>query len=453
MIPPADILLPWQRDFINDRSRFKIGMIARQGGKSFGSALDCVDDVMRRMAEGKVTTWVCLSRGERQSLELMQKVTMHAKAYGSFVNIVEDTYAVDDQKYKLLEVKFPNGSRIIGLPANADTARGFSANVLLDEYAFHADSRGIWKALYPTITRGYRVVVVSTPNGKNNKFYELMTSAPGWSRHVVDIHTVASQGLDINVDELRTGINDQDAWDQEYELKWLDEASAWLSYDLINSVESDQAGDPELYAHGMCVVGVDIGTRKDLFVIVVLELVGDVWVTRELITRQRIKFQEQDDLLAYVMGKYRVIRVVMDQTGMGEKPVEDAKRRHGQSRVEGLLFTLQSKLHLATLLKEAFQSRTVRIQMGDDALRRDLHKVKRDTTPNGNARFIADSDSDGHADRFWAYALALYGTTNRSGPMEYTSVSRDGDDETEDRNDEHGDWFAHLGDRTGAMHQ
>ena len=32
--------------------------------------------------------------------------------------------------------------------ANPDTARGFSANVFLDEFAFHKDSREIWKALF-----------------------------------------------------------------------------------------------------------------------------------------------------------------------------------------------------------------------------------------------------------------------------------------------------------------
>ncbi len=51
-------------------------------------------------------------------------------------------------------------------------------------------------------------------------------------------------GLPRDIDELRTGIADDDAWAQEYELKYLDEASAWLSYDLITSVEDPARGDP-----------------------------------------------------------------------------------------------------------------------------------------------------------------------------------------------------------------
>lgn len=45
-------------------------------------------------------------------------------------------------------------------------------------------------------------------------------------------------------------------WSQEYELKWLDEASAWLSFELISSCEDDLAGRPELYQGGPCYVGV-----------------------------------------------------------------------------------------------------------------------------------------------------------------------------------------------------
>ena len=55
------------------------------------------------------------------------------------------------------------------------------------------------------------------------------------SRHVVDIHRAADEGLPRNVAELRAGLNDDDLRRREYELEWLDEALAWLSYDLIRS--------------------------------------------------------------------------------------------------------------------------------------------------------------------------------------------------------------------------
>jgi phage FluMu gp28-like protein len=150
---------------------------------------------------------------------------------------------------------------------------------------------------------------------------------------------------------------------------------------------------------------VDIAIRNDLFVIWVAELIGDVLWTREVFAGKRLKFAEQDIELARVMRTYRVVRCAMDQTGMGEKPVEDAKRRYGE-RVEGVLFSGARKLDLATSIKERMEDRRLRLPAGDRVLRADLHAVKKLTGPTGAARLVADSDSAGHADRFWAGALA-----------------------------------------------
>ena len=92
------------------------------------------------------------------------------RPWGSIVKAYERDYRTDEATYRALEIEYPNGSRITALPANPDTARGFSANVFLDEFAFHLDSRKIWTALFPVISAGWKLRVVSTPNGKGNKF-------------------------------------------------------------------------------------------------------------------------------------------------------------------------------------------------------------------------------------------------------------------------------------------
>lgn len=437
---PVINFMPYQRAWIADDSRFKIGMFARQTGKTFSTGGECADDCFRGWAEDRRARWVILSRGERQAAEMMTEVIKpFTKAFYEVYNTIvkggeprfeESEFRAPQEKgpdavYKQLEVAFPNGSRITALPANPDTARGFSANVILDEFAFHAKSRDIWSALFPVISKGkQKLRVISTPNGKGNKFYELMTTEGSvWSRHVVDIYEAVRQGLDRDVDMLRKGMADEDAWAQEYELKWLDEASAWLDYDLISSCEHEGAGKPESYTGGPCFVGVDIAARNDLFVIWVDELVGDVLWTREVIVRRRVSFAEQDRLLDDVFRRYRVIRCKMDQTGMGEKPVEDAKRRHGASRVEGVLFSAANKLGMATVLKERFQDRKKRIPAGDPALRSDLHAIKSQVGVTGQRRLIADGETDGHADRFWAGALAATAAELGEASYEYIPAS------------------------------
>ena len=172
---------------------------------------------------------------------------------------------------------------------------------------------------------------------------------------------------------------------------------------------------------GACFVGMDIAARNDLFVIWVAEQVGDVLWTREIIERRGASFAEQDALLDDVFRRYRVIRACIDQTGMGEKPVQDAQRRHGSLRVEGVLFTGPNKLTLATQGKEAFEDRKIRIPEGNNALRADLHKLQKVTSATGAPRFVADSDSAGHADRTWACFLAINAAATPPAPIEFES--------------------------------
>lgn len=455
MTAPVIDFLPYQKAWIADQSRFKIGMFTRRGGKTFGSCGEIVDDCIQAEIGRRKTRWTILSRSENTAKEALEDALkpMTRAYYAVYSELaargapefVEDhfhvpahireidqlgrryTIPVEEAVYKTHEVHFPGGSRVIALSASPDAARGFGGNLLLDEFAFHQDSRRIWASAFPVAARGgHKIRVISTPNGKGNKFYELMTAEDNdWSKHHVDIYQAVDQGLDVDVDELRRGMADEDAWAQEFELKWLDAASAWLDYDLIHGIEDELAGKFAFYTGGPCFVGVDIAARNDLFVIWVLEQLGDVLWTREVIAKRRISFAEQDALLDDVMNRYRVVRVAMDQTGMGEKPVEDAKRRHGEVRVEGVLFSTASKLELATALKEAAQDRQMRIPAGDPVLRSDLHAIRSVAGSTGIRRLVADGESDGHADRFWAAALAVGAAQTPHQDFSYRPVTAD----------------------------
>ncbi len=434
---PAVKLLIYQKEYLADHSRFVLWHAARGTRKTFTSTLYAVDDVMRVESLGKRTRWIIASAGERQSLVAMAFAKQHAKAFSLAISVETEELERRDEfgervldpngypvTYKVHTITFPNGSEIIAVPANPDTLRGYTGNLLLDEFAFHGDSRAIWGAVFPIIRSEYKLRIVSTGNGKGNKFYELATiTDPVWSIRRTTIVDAVNAGLPFNIDEQRRALNDEDLWAQEYMLEWLDEAHAYLSYDLINGVEHAHAGDPNRYGGGICYSGEDIAVRRDLWVMWVDEIVGDVAWAREIRVLPRgSSMLEQERNRDELFGKYRIARHCMDQTGMGEKPVEDAKRRHGSLRVEGVLFTAHAKLMLATHLKQGFQDRRARIPQGDDALRADLHKIKQEQSQTGAPRFVADSDSTGHADRFWAGALAAYARAQTPMVYEYTRV-------------------------------
>ncbi len=170
-LAPVLQLLPYQRRWVEDDSHLKIVVKARQIGYSFAASIRALLECLKRK-----TTWIFLSKGERQSRLLMEKVQEHIKSCGILARACESSF-FEGTLIKQLEVRFANGSVIYGLPANPDTARGYSGNVTLDEFAFHADADKIYAALFPTITRGYCLEVISTPNGQQGKFYELAKAA------------------------------------------------------------------------------------------------------------------------------------------------------------------------------------------------------------------------------------------------------------------------------------
>ena len=94
--------------------------------------------------------------------------------------------------------------------------------------------------------------------------------------------------------------------------------------------------------------------------------------------------------------------------------------RFGTLRVEGVTFTGATKEAMAYPVRGAMEDRQLRIPH-DPKIRADLRQVTKQVTPSGNIRFTAERTVDGHADHFWALALAKAAADNPSSPIEFTS--------------------------------
>lgn len=417
------ILYPYQRRYLADASRFKAGMWSRQTGKTFTTTLEAVLDVLEAESEGRVSRWTILSVSQARALDAMDNgVKLHLRAIGAAFEALDVPFDVDTLAHTVRVGE--RGSYIRAVAAKPSTARGMSDNLILDEFAHHQDNRAIWTALLPVVSRpDLKLRVISTPNGRGDKFYEIMTEPEGlFSRHVVSIYDAVADGLPRNPAELKKAMGDPTAWAQEFECQFVDGATSWLPYDLIDGCEDADA--PGVYQGGGCYVGMDFAARGDLTVIAVLELVGDVLWLRELIELRATSFAEQLATLDRVMRDYRVIRAALDQTGLGEMPVQEAQRRHGSYRVEGVLFSVARKLDMATALKERMEDKRLRLPVGNAALRQDLHSVQRVAGPTGAPRLVAERSENGHADRFWALALATAAAHTPAVPIEYKSAGQ-----------------------------
>jgi phage FluMu gp28-like protein len=198
-----------------------------------------------------------------------------------------------------------------------------------------------------------------------------------------------------------------------------DDDVAFLEYDLIASCEYDQLADWQTIERGELYAGIDIGRKRDLTVMWIFERLGDVLYTRAVIVLQNMPKPDQEAILWPWIARCR--RTCIDATGLGIGWTDDAQRRFGEHRVEGITFTPKVKEALAYPVRGKMQDRTLRIPY-DPATRADLRSVTKQTTAAGNIRFTAERTPDGHADRFWALALGVHAAASPSAPIEFQST-------------------------------
>lgn len=426
-------LYGYQRKWLQDRSRFKVGMWARQTGKDFTAAGEAVLDCCANPG----TTWVVLACGERQALESLAKAKDWAEAVRLKIEHCQEYKLSREALLTAAEIKWSNGSRFIALPAKPATMRGYSANVILTEFAFHDDPEGIWKAIFPTISnplRGghKRLHVISTPNGFTNKFFELWMKST-FSKHKVTIHDAVRDGLMIDLRELRESIGSEEGWAQEYECEFLDRVAVLLPYELIQACESEQASENSTplalsMGEGEFFVGIDFGRKNDLTVCWTFERLGEELWTREVLALEKMSTPEQLEILKPRVQRARVACV--DYTGAGVGLGDYLARQFGEWQPEGrggkvelCHFTSALKGELFPRLRAAFERKEVKIPVSR-AIREDLHGVHRMTTPWGGVTYRASRNADGHSDRCTALALALraaHALPRTIGPVELIS--------------------------------
>ena len=402
-------LMPYQLRWVNDTSRFKIGLWSRQTGKSFATAAEAVQDCLAH--EG--IHWVVLSAGERQALEWMEKAKLWVKVFKKVVEFAEPEYVelinAADATQSKTEVRFANGSRITAIPANPDTARGYSANLILDEFAIHEKPFDIWAAIIPSINSPHggekKVRIVSTPKGRGNKFADLWEHNDLYSKHKETIEDAVREGLKVDIDQMKAAVDDDDIWAQEFMCQFIDNSSVLLPYEMIGKCESadiksltsgEDAASP-LY------IGMDVGRQKDLSVIITAAKCGDVLVVTGIDTLRKMPFADQLAILCDKARASRVRGVCIDSTGIGAMLAEEAVRKVG-GKVQPVQFTVQSKGEMYGLMRRRFEERSIRIPVDRD-LREDLHAVQRLVSTGGNVTYSAPRNADGHSDR--AAALAL----------------------------------------------
>jgi hypothetical protein len=219
----------WQARVLGSGAKRGILNCTRQWGKSTVTAVMAVERAWNQA--GSLT--LVASPSGRQSGEFLRKAAGFARKLG-----VKRKGDGDNE----MSMVFPNGSRIVGVPANEDTIRGFSAvSLLLVDEAARAPDELYWAVRPMLAVSGGALWLMSTPNGKRGFFWEEWErGGPDWERIQVtacDCPRIAPEFLE----EERRALGER-VFRQEYMCEFTETEDGVFDADLVRGAMSREFG-------------------------------------------------------------------------------------------------------------------------------------------------------------------------------------------------------------------
>lgn len=454
LVEPVIQLYPYQRRFFDDPARVLVGIWCRQAGKDFVTAALAVDNALRTNAE-----WYIVSLTQRQADATFAKCKRVARALQGalaararpFGETADDFDARDPEtgglfRFTSRRLELPGGGSVTSLPGrDPDTLAGLTGNVVFTEFGlFPNGGYEHWRTVFPLSTRGYRVVVISTPRGRNTKLYELASGAGGASVHTVPIDQAVAEGMPLRdeqgrpcgAEDLRRAYADEAGWQREYLCQFSGDLEALISWAKLLAAGERGAGQPfqavrlagsapwddrwwqPLAAEkGRLDVGWDVARRGHLSVVWVNRRVaGDARALRAIVIMRGCDFALQKRVICGLMDRRRDAAGSGDSTGLGMQANEELAARYG-ARWEGVDFSGTRKRELASLLRTAFDDAVQALPAADGEHRyvhTDLYALQAEP---GDKPTVAESDNpllpESHCDLAWSAALALHAGTRQ----------------------------------------
>jgi phage FluMu gp28-like protein len=234
----------YQKEAFQNRSNgIECWAWGRQTGKSYTLAAWAVDRLLTR--PGRLVTVLSnsLSNGVEFNRKCAQICRKLQYTYEQTKDKAEECFETMNFETRIRVLD--QLSRIRILPANPRTARGFSGDLILDEFAFHEDAAAIWEAVEPILAsnKDFLCRIASTPNGRHNIFYRLASGgsipartlprSEAW-RQGLEIYHPITREL-ITPDKARSLATDLRAYDQNYECKFESENMPLLTHELISA--------------------------------------------------------------------------------------------------------------------------------------------------------------------------------------------------------------------------
>lgn len=437
----------FQLAHLNDDSTFRIEVKSRQIAWSWLSAVEGLADAI---LEAQSSIFVSINQEEAQ-----EKIRYTKQA----IEALPKCFRPGLERDSLSELRLANGARLVSLPARPPRGKA-RFNVYLDEFAHVRDDRLIYTGALPVISKGGRLRIGSSPLGASGVFWEVygqkLRAYPGYRRkatpwwlvqafctNVVEAKRLAP--LMATAERVERFGNDrikaiyanipEEDFAQEYEAAFVDESTAWITWEEIKAVQDEllrwlnvscKGGDvsaafaaidatAEAIRAGLIEAtlggGMDIGRTRnttELFLVGISTLGS--YPLRLAISLDNVTFDDQMAVASHALRTLPIAGLRIDRNGMGMNLAENLAGDF-PTKAQGVDFTNATKTLWATDAKMLTQRKKTPLPVDRD-LAYQIHSIKKTVTASKNLIFDTARNEKHHADKFWAWALALHAATN-----------------------------------------
>jgi hypothetical protein len=327
-----------------------------------------------------------VSAGERQASEILKRLkqTLHQQRF---------TTELSKESATELELKH-NGSRIISLPNNPATVRGYPCHLLIvDEVDSIQDWQAFTSALWPSVSRtNGKIVCSGTYHGKR-QLYEL-TKDPLWKTLIFSWTVNPPEDIEQQRHDLPSA-----RFAEEFECIAVDEAGSLFPYEVLQACINPSLNNFSTVKRigSRYFAGYDPAKLSDPSIFSILEDFSDNDPVRLIYSTDLSgrPYSDQAKVIKEWYNKLDFQSLAVDCTGAGVGVAEMLQANLG-SRVNPITFNRNNKGEMINNLRIAFQDKLIEIP-DDRLLLKELH----DLDPN-----TLDHRSGGTSDRVWALALA-----------------------------------------------
>ena len=482
-----DVLLPYQKRWVADESPLKIAEKSRRTGITWAEASDAALTASKSRSAGG-TNHFYVGSNKEMAREFIDAVAMWAKAFNYAASDVQEEVFLDqdgDKEILTFVVNFGSGFKVQALSSNPSNLRGMQGNVTIDEAAFHERLAEVLKAALALTMWGAKVRLISTHNGIENLFNQLIIDSRAgkkrYSIHTITLDDACRDGLykricqvkgmtwSVDAEEkwksdlLRDTATEEDALEEyfcvpkngggAYISRSLRERAASLESAKVvrftGSMAFNSAGEAErmremqewlvehvghllkaLPSHLRHSLGEDFARSGDLTVFAPVTVEDDTRRTIPfLVELANVPFKQQEQALYYICDRLpRRDGIFLDARGNGQYLAEQAHYKYGEEVQEVMLSVAYYRENMPRF-KAAFEDDELKLPKHEDVIT-DLGQIQiyRGVPGIDDKRTTGSDGNKRHGDSAIAIFLGFLASKADLTRYELHTIKASGDD-------------------------